>query len=185
MISLIPALDVRVLTMLYAMRDQGLVQLFIWISALGDATTIIGLALIIALVFLIRRRYAYAVGLTVSVATSSIVTVLLKEIVHRPRPPAPLFAYHETWWSFPSGHAALSFAFYGFLALLVWRSAASKTTRIATIIGISVLILLIGFTRLYLGVHYPSDVIAGFVVGAISIWLGVIAMRYFSHDTVR
>lgn len=73
----------------------------------------------------------------------------------------------ESGYSFPSGHSFVSIAFYGFLIYLIINSKLKKQTKIVLSIVLASLILLIGISRIYLGVHYPSDVTAGFIGGAI------------------
>ncbi len=93
------------------------------------------------------------------------------------RPPESFFAYLETGYSFPSAHAAMSFACYGFIVYLVWRSATSQSFRTIAVLGLSVLIGAIGFSRLYLGVHYLSDVVGGYALGAACVWLAIWTTR--------
>ena len=121
---------------------------------------------IAALVFgLVRRawltRSLYSVlGLILTWQTSD----LLKTWFHRLRPPHPILA--ETSFGYPSGHADLSIFFYGFWAYAIWKSSLAIWTR-ATIVGLLVaLIAAIGWSRLALGAHYPTDVLGGYFFGA-------------------
>ncbi|MCR9035864.1 PAP2 family protein [Olsenella sp. AM30-3LB] len=107
-----------------------------------------------------------AVNLVCAVALN----VLLKQLVQRPRPDGfRLIA--ETGYSFPSGHSMVAMAFYGLLAWMVWHYERDRFVRWLCVIGFGLVIALIGISRIYLGVHYASDVIAGFCVSLI--WLAL------------
>lgn len=89
--------------------------------------------------------------------------VLLKQIVQRPRP-TEYRIITETGYSFPSGHSMISMAFYGFLIYLIYQYVKNKYLKISLIAFLSILIISIGISTIYLGVHYTSDVIAGFCI---------------------
>ncbi len=179
MIEYLVALDARVLEALYALRDPGIVQIFIWITELGSTVTIGGIALALGLLLLVRKQFSYFVGICITVAGTILAVSFLKEIIARARPDVAYQAYLESGFSFPSGHAAFSLALYGFLAVLAWRSLPSGPTRaVLTALAIAI-IALVGFSRLYLGVHYASDIFWGYVVGGILLWIGIsVAQRF-------
>ena len=95
-----------------------------------------------------------------------------KELFARPRPYFEHPLVLETSYSFPSGHATMSLIFYGMLAYFCVLALRTWRARTAVIFGASLLVLLIGFSRIYLGVHYFSDVVAGFASGGI--WLSAL-----------
>ncbi len=175
--SAIAALDTGVLELLYSIRNADLVQIFIWISEFGRLSTVCGLMASVALFFILARKYAYAVGLVVSVVSSTVAIVALKEIVERARPPISFQAYTEIWYSFPSAHAALAAAFYGFLVYIAARSITNRTLKIIVITMCVALVLLVAFSRIYLGVHYMSDVVMGLLLGLASVSLGIKVSR--------
>ena len=172
MISFVSALDLHFETFLLSVRDPSLVQFFIWVTELGSATTIAGLTLVALIIFAYRKRWHYVFGLIATVLGSTVAAFIIKELVERPRPAAPIFAYVETSFSFPSGHATRAAAFFIFLLWVIWDSLSPMWRRVATGV-VALLILAIGFSRLYLGVHYPSDVIAGYLIGAIFVIVGI------------
>ena len=92
-----------------------------------------------------------------------LLNILLKELFSRPRP-FELMLITENGYSFPSGHSMASMAFYGFIIYLICHSNWSKKSKMISNLLLSILILLIGISRIYLGVHYASDVIAGFSI---------------------
>jgi undecaprenyl-diphosphatase len=120
----------------------------------------------------IPKRYADAAGLLVAVCGSGALILALKYLVHRARPDVFYQAYIEgPFYSFPSAHAGLAMALYGYFAYLLMQRFPNHARRFF-IASMWILIALVGFSRLYLGVHYLSDVAAGFVIGAFFVWIG-------------
>ena len=117
-----------------------------------------------------RRQWILLAGWLAAFAGGGLLDAALKLAIRRPRPPyAAAFLHHYTW-SFPSGHAMVSLIAYGMLAYLVvvlWTNR--RSTRISIVLGAGLLIVAIGFSRLYLGVHYFSDVVGGYAAGVL--WL--------------
>lgn len=120
----------------------------------------------VVVVLLARREVAMAILFAATLIAVTLGVDAIKDTVARARPPDPLVTAQGG--SFPSGHAFLSTVSYGLLALVAWRSSASRAARIAAIVGAALLVFLIGCSRIALGVHYPTDVVAG--------WLGGIAV---------
>ena len=177
MLSTISSIDTHVLQTLFAARTPGMTLAFIWVSEFGSAITIIGLSVALALWLGMKMRFALAQGVLLAVVTSSIGVFLAKMAVGRARPPVSFWAYTESGYSFPSAHATLAIAFYGFLAFLTWQSGATLLRRRLAILGATLITLAIGFSRLYLGVHYLSDVVGGYILGALCLWLAVWTTR--------
>lgn len=113
-----------------------------------------------------------------------LVNYFMKLAFHRPRPPHPLVAPLQNF-SFPSGHATSGFIFYGLIAYLVWKSELSKAWRYVLAFFLVSFSLLIGFSRVYLRVHYPSDVLAGFCVGFAWLLLTIAVMEQLKKRTGR
>ena len=112
-----------------------------------------------------------AVTLAEVMAGAVVCNVGLKRLIHSPRP-EPFFGTDPSSYSFPSGHALYSLCFYGVLATVLAAHTPERAARIAICVAAALLVAGIGLSRVYLGVHYPSDVIAGylsaaFVVGAV------------------
>lgn len=95
---------------------------------------------------------------------AAVLNFLLKNILQRPRP-TEYRLINESGYSFPSGHSMVSMAFYGFIIYLIYRNIENKKIKWLLISILSILIITIGISRIYLGVHYTSDVLAGFLVG--------------------
>ncbi len=181
MIALLSSIDMHVLQTLFAVRDTNTVFAFIWVSELGEWYTIGGLAVALALWLGLRKKFALAQGVLLSVATSAIGALLVKMVVARARPPQSFWAFAETGYSFPSAHATLAVAFYGFLVFMVLQSDWSMARKRVKVALLGLLILAIGFSRLYLGVHYLSDVLGGYLLGAVCLWLGIKSVRILQN----
>ena len=109
-----------------------------------------------------------APGRCVAAIGALALNVVLKQIVQRPRPDGfRLIA--ESGYSFPSGHSMVSMAFFGLLVWMVWTYEKDKTMRLVWCTLFSLVIVMVGVSRIYLGVHYASDVLAGFCVSLL--WL--------------
>lgn len=175
--DILTAIDQRVLEALYEIRTLPTTYFFILVSEFGRAATIVGFAAITALLLIVRKHYAYATGLFVSVASAGMSILLLKGVIERARPDEMYQAYIETWYSFPSAHVAFAAALYGFLMALAWRTFSSRIARYAAFAGGCILISGVTFSRLYLGVHFLSDVIAGLVLGIACMWLGLFVAK--------
>jgi len=172
MIEAITAFDHSLLETLYASRDPGLIQILEWLTIFGSWWVVYGLAFCVVVLLFLRKRFAYAIGLVISVASCGILLLISKGLVARVRPPIEFQAFPEAWYSFPSAHAALSVALYGFLLIVLWHSRNRTANEYVTLLAGGVLIFLIAFSRLYLGVHYASDVVAGLLLGGLCVWLG-------------
>lgn len=164
--------DSYILNALFVLRSDGLVQIFTAITQFGSTTMIGGIALAVGLYLLARKQIAYFAGLCLSVMGTIVVVFPLKEFVARSRPDTLYQALSEGTFAFPSGHAAFSMALYGFLSYLAWKWFP-RQYAIALTVCAAALIGLIGFSRLYLGLHFVSDVAAGYVIGAIFLFLGI------------
>jgi len=103
---------------------------------------------------------------------------MLKFIFVRPRP-FEWMLIEETGYSFPSGHAMVSMAFYGMLVYLIWQTKISLNKKKIWTIVLSVLILLIGISRIYLGVHYVSDIIGGFTLSLSYLIIATSLVSYY------
>ena len=116
-----------------------------------------------------RRRWLHLAALLAAMVSGVALNLTLKYAFVRPRPEFANAYYHETGFSFPSGHAMLAVVFYGLLAYLLVCTIPRWKWQAIFVLGAATLALLIGFSRLYLGVHYLTDVLGGWAAG--SLWL--------------
>ncbi len=147
-------------------------KVFLVISSLGSPGAMAAIGAGGALLLLVRRQWLVLAAWVGAFGGAGVLTIILKNIIQRPRPvDATRFLYGMSF-SFPSGHALGSLVGYGMLAYVIgstWMVGARERVRL--MIATAVLVLAIGISRLYLGVHYFSDVVAGYAVGIV--WLSV------------
>ena len=147
----------------------------VFISSLGKHTFLIPANLtLLGFYFFIRKNKRLSIRILALALTSLSLMFLLKLSFQRSRPDIPLLE-KVSGFSFPSGHALMSVAFYGMLIYIVSSEIKTRWIKYSLIIILSLLIFLIGYSRVYLRVHYASDVMAGFAVGfawlSLSLWL--------------
>jgi len=136
---------------------------FRYVTELGDAFVFF---ILILLVFSLTKSKKYTVLLSLNLAGIAMLNFLLKNIFTRERP-VGIASILETGFSYPSGHSSVSAAFYIYLAYILVTNVNKKWIKCITIALFSALVLSIGISRIYLGVHYASDVIAGLTLGTI------------------
>lgn len=157
--------DPRIANLLYAFRNSKLLHFFYAITLFAEAEIIIGAVFIFTALFWYYRKRVYILTLWVTIAGSQAVTILGKFVFHRSRPEGVIPAILEDSYSFPSGHATSAMAFYGFLAYFYIRIHPSWRVKMGALFGALTVISAIDLSRMYLGVHYLSDVLAGNMVG--------------------
>jgi len=126
-----------------------------------------------------KERKIFSFQLFLNIGIVALLNLVFKHFFVRSRPDEALHLVAEVGYSFPSGHAMFAVAFYGFLIYMLWNSKRKKSMKVGlTVVGV-VLVLLISFSRIYLGVHYASDVIGALFVsvGYLMIYLFVVARR--------
>lgn len=144
---------------LFKIRTPLLTKIFLIITNLGSPYVLILLTL---LSFLLKNKKLSFI-ITGNLGLITIINQVLKFIVKRPRP-SDLFLIVETGYSFPSGHSMVSLSFYGLLIYFIYKYFKNKKLKIFLITLLSLIIVLIGVSRVYLGVHFVSDVISGFLL---------------------
>ncbi len=146
-----------------------------FITNFGGAIFII--TLMITLFILIKdKKIGLSIFLNLVIATT--LNQLLKRILQRPRP-TEYRIIEETGYSFPSGHSMVSMAFYGYLIYLIYKYVKNKYIKWTLIVLLSILICSIGISRIYLGVHYTSDVLGGFLASISYLVIYISAVNKF------
>lgn len=163
----IVAFDAATAHVMAAIRFPELVRAFLWVTTLGEPTVIVAAAALAAWVLWRSDRRWQIAALALALGGATLTSALGKLAVQRPRPLGALLV--ETSYAFPSGHATTAVACYGMLAYLLARGPMSRGARVNLAIATVLLALAIGASRIVLGVHYLSDVWAGFLVG--TLWL--------------
>ena len=158
-------------------------DMFRVLTFVGSPAAALAVATIVCVVLYRRRQLLEAALLPLVLGGAELLNVVLKLSFHRPRPEVA-FVHLDTY-SFPSGHAMISTAAYGALAYLAWSKVKTPRARFALTAGTVLLLALICFSRLYLGVHYLSDVLGGAAAGAfwltVSIALQTLYAERFAH----
>lgn len=161
--NIINVIDTSVYSLITRIMSTNTTAVMIFISYLGSATTLITLSIAFIMLLKNKKNASYIV---LNLTLVFLLNRILKAIVARPRP-SILRLVVEDGYSFPSGHAMVSMGFYGFLIYLIWMNIKNKKVKYPLVIFLSLLILFIGISRIYLGVHYFTDVIGGFIIAVL------------------
>jgi undecaprenyl-diphosphatase len=185
LIGITPIFDERIRVAVHSFASPTLTRIMAAISLYGGPSGLTIIGAVLAAAFLIKGWERGALLVVVTMAGAGFLDLLLKQSFGRVRPAAffnyPLPASH----SFPSGHAFFAASFLGGLAVLVTGRVRGRLLRSVVWLAAAALIALIGLSRIYLGVHYPSDVLAGYA--AATIWVAAVAFgdRLVSHRRSR
>lgn len=156
--------DLQVTTFLAQHRQPWLTPVMLFVADAHQTAKLLAATALLAMVLAWRRRWRDLPLLAV-VPAGMLLNVGLKHLFARPRPGLPEPLVHITTFSFPSGHAIASTVFYGMLCMLVFAHTRSRAWRAPTL-GVAIaMVLLVAFSRVYLGAHYVSDVVAGVAEG--------------------
>jgi len=175
--------DDTVRSVIHDFASPGLTALMRFVTNLGDWQVVMTATLVLFFYLWYRRDHTHILVALVAMMGAGILDASLKLAFHRLRPD-PFFAPKPSTYSFPSGHALISLCFYGLVAGTLTHDMHAKWQRVLTWSVAALLVAMIGLSRVYLGVHWPSDVIAGYA--AALIWMGavrVLAMRLEGRRT--
>lgn len=153
------------------------------LTALGGTTLLTLMVLAVAGFLLLQERYRTAIVILVTSASGEVVNAALKHLFMRPRPTIVPHLRAVVDTSFPSGHAMESAIIYLTLGAMLMRIAERKLTKIYCLVVAIALTLLVGVSRVYLGVHYPTDVIGGWIFGFVWACVCWIAAQQFESTT--
>ncbi len=173
-------LDVGVSAWLHARMAPPLTTVMRFFTQLGGTVFISSAALLTALFLLRRRRWYALLALFLAVPGGMLLNVLLKSAFHRHRPSFNDPVLTLTSYSFPSGHTMAATVFYGVLAAFAVRKLQDWRWRVLVVLVAALMVLLIGFSRIYLGAHYLSDVMAASAEG-----LAWLALSLTAVETIR
>ena len=196
------AVDSAIEQTVYGWRSPGLNTLLEAITYCGNTASIITLTLV--LLALPQTRIRYGLPVFIADVLTTALKVVVKNLIARPRPDAIYFLVPESGYSFPSGHSITSIAVYGMLAWLIWyyhktdaavgthglgaeAAAAAKmpAKKRALMILCAFLSVAIGLSRIYVGVHHPTDVLGGFLAGIATALLVLMAVVQTINSGVR
>lgn len=155
---------------LHASVPEAAVKAFAWVTRLGDTETLTALCIVVALVLVIKKQLALALGWTTAVAGNAVLNTTLKQIFARVRPDHADGIVLAHGYSFPSGHSSGSLVAYGMLAYLALRLLPVRW-HLPAVLAATALAFSIAASRVFLRVHFASDVVAGLASGAA--WLAI------------
>lgn len=181
--------DTTIIHCVQSYVSDALTPIMIAITEIGYIYLIIPVMLVtLYFLFFKLKHFWEAVMLIASLGGGDLIKVIIKNIMQRERPTF-LQLVHESSFSFPSGHTMASTTFWGMFAYIIWINLPNrKGLRMTVAILAPIIILLVGISRIYLGVHYPSDVIAGYAIGGawlLTCILALNAIRYYKSDKLR
>lgn len=164
--------DMAVDAQIHAHVTAAGLNIFNWVSRIGSPLSMTGIAIVGAIVLLLRHRHIMCIGWSAAFVGGGVLEYILKLLVHRTRPTYGNAYLIGHTYSFPSGHAMMSFIGMTTLLYVLWVYwHPSWPARLASIGAAVAVIVLVGVSRIYLGVHYPSDVAGGWAAGAA--WIAV------------
>src|SRR6266542_3233073 len=157
--------DAQLSTWLHSHGTPSLTSAMIVASSFGSTATVTCIAVALGLYLLWRQRFYWLTAVATSVAGGALLNRLLKYAFHRPRPHFDDPILKLTSYSFPSGHTMMATVLYGALAAYLLAKTPDRRWRVLIIMSASLLIALVGFSRIYLGAHYLSDVLGAMAEG--------------------
>ena len=180
------AIDHHVLRWVLSRRGSLLTTTFRAITSLGDVRAVVAVGAIGVGTLMYRQRRDLALVLVLSSAGTWLFVNGVKLLVQRPRPPEAVRLVAASGWSFPSGHAGQGAAMYLAIGVLVVLTARGRATQITALVAGSAAAALIGVSRIYLGVHWTSDVIAGWslAIAWLAVLLAAAALRRTRRNVV-
>jgi membrane-associated phospholipid phosphatase len=171
--------DQHIIDIVTGIRTPLITEIMKLITALGSAPVLISLAVLAVCFLIVKRKNARdAVMLVIALGGASYLNWILKLDFHRSRPDPPSLVL-ATGYSFPSGHAMIAFVFYGMLVYLLLANFRRNMRAYLLAFSLALLVLAIGISRIYLGVHYPSDVMAGYAAGGIWLTACIMGLQTF------
>ncbi|WP_251041095.1 phosphatase PAP2 family protein [Bacillus sp. ISL-45] len=181
----VDAFDEAIINWFKSIENGTLDQIMIFGTELGSVwfLTVCTIAAIIGLWVTARDKWGI-LFLVVGIGGGGLLTTLLKHLYERGRPSINP-EIDAIGYSFPSGHSMGSLIFYGFIAYFIVRSIQKRAFKWLVILAAGFLILWIGSTRIYLGAHYPSDVLAGHLAGAIWLILTILALEWVEWQSAN
>ncbi len=171
--------DKRVVALMHILQYDSLTTFFIVLTTFGNKIFVAVSTITLAVILTLWRKERYAIGLVTSVGVAAFITWIGKIFFARPRPELALLV--ENSFSFPSGHATNAVAFYGFMLFLLISVIRYWRRRIAVLFVGIFFITLLGLSRVYLNVHYVSDIWGGFLVGTLGLLIGISITVWFRY----
>lgn len=170
-IKFLVRIDVIIQQFIMNLRFEPLNKICKIITDLGDTKAMIVWTIIVASIFFWKKRYIYSLGIILSIGVAEFMAFILKNVVERHRPPAFMALVAESSPSFPSGHAIAAITFFGFLIYFFNKNITNKFSKNLLNFIFIIMIISSGLIRIYLGAHWPSDVMASYILGGVWLWI--------------
>ena len=170
--------DLRIMNLVTGLRVLWVAKFFLWVTYLGDMPVVLGITLMAGLVLVSLNERRMARFLVLGVSGGAVIATVFKLLLRRARPDIGFSMIHESSYSFPSGHAVISMVLFGMLGYFVFRKCRKWWQKILVTVLAMLIIVMVGFSRIYLGVHWASDVVAGWVIGLS--WL-ILLLAFFEQ----
>lgn len=162
--------DNNIYNFIISFKSDSMTKIMKCITFFASTKTIVIMALLSLLLLL--KKYKGTLYLAITLICSTIINCTIKPIIKRARPLHEYLVVENTY-SYPSGHAMAAMTFYGFIIFLIIKSNLNRSVKVFFVTILSLLIILIGISRIYLGVHYPSDIIGGFIISGLILTLSI------------
>ena len=175
MFELIKQFDLKIIENSEIFRTPLFTKIMVGITYLANWQVILIGLIVCSLIFITYKKYDYLKLLIVSVLGGQLIVEVMKHFVQRTRPNV-FQLIPETGFSFPSGHVFAAVYFYGLLSYLLFKQSKNKLQKVIITLVALIIILGIGFSRIYLGVHWISDVITSYVLGLI--WVTILLIFF-------
>ena len=177
------AFDSAIISYVQGLETPTLTAIMKFFTFIGSGNAIFVIAVVVMFfLYMVLHHRSELLFFSIVIIFTSILNQMLKDFFHRARPD-----FHRLveigGYSFPSGHAMSAMAVYGALAFLLWRHIPTRLGRTILIILSAIMIFMIGISRVYLGVHYPSDIIGGYFASAL--WLTIAIWFYQRYKERR
>ena len=171
----IVSFDNSVYQLVYGHHNQYLDFFFTHFTHIGDTIPVMVITTILLWIF---QKWEDKIVILGSLVSTVVVNQALKNLIARPRPPLERRLIKQGGYSFPSGHSMISLCVYGVLIYFVVTKIQNKLLKTFLIILLTMIILLIGISRIYVGVHYPSDVLGGYLLTIVIIITSISVITY-------
>ena len=179
----VTTVDRRVLNRVLELRTSALTTVFRAATHLGDPLVIVALTAVVSIALVARRKFHLGLFMVLATSGAAVASSVTKQAIDRGRPPTALWLGQAWGPSFPSGHATQSVACYGAIAVIGVVLIRSTAWRAPLFVAAAAIALMVGTSRIYLAVHWFSDVVCGWAIG--SLWLATLVLAGWMTPRLR